>query len=375
MVHAMEIHGPESMKGFYEEQHVNDLPIPFVPTCTSYDTVVSDTYSDAYNCLTYTDEDVLAADQQRSGLLVQQPRVDLVSGGAEELANSLLNTHRDYRLAVLSTVSQSVQNLDPQCNVVETLSNYSTRNNNTSIVVSTPSEAWQIHSGANTPVVTSGLVSVNIGNAIGQAGTILGVDTGNGTAVGSVGLSSVNSSSHQHHIHHHHSSHHHNHQQQQQQISGGSSHTRGSSSSSSGSTSSGSATKPKRRRVQTSAQRKAANVRERRRMFHLNEAFDELRKRLPAFNYEKRLSRIETLRLAMTYIGFMKEVTIGKDPCNIELQKYKKIGSLDGCDLDDDDDDDDEHSIEDTHRKSHKRQKKIGLYSKDKQGLKVFENI
>lgn len=75
------------------------------------------------------------------------------------------------------------------------------------------------------------------------------------------------------------------------------------SSVSSVTTSSG---KPKRRRVQSLTQRKAANIRERRRMFHLNTAFDELRKRLPAFNYEKRLSRIETLRLAMTYIGFMK---------------------------------------------------------------------
>ena len=75
------------------------------------------------------------------------------------------------------------------------------------------------------------------------------------------------------------------------------------SSTSSLTTSSG---KPKRRRVQSLTQRKAANIRERRRMFHLNTAFDELRKRLPAFNYEKRLSRIETLRLAMTYIGFMK---------------------------------------------------------------------
>ena len=78
-----------------------------------------------------------------------------------------------------------------------------------------------------------------------------------------------------------------------------------SSTSSRGSTSAN-VNKPKRRRVQSMPQRKAANVRERRRMFHLNSAFDELRKRLPAFTYEKRLSRIETLRLAMTYIGFMK---------------------------------------------------------------------
>lgn len=57
-------------------------------------------------------------------------------------------------------------------------------------------------------------------------------------------------------------------------------------------------------------------------MFHLNEAFDELRKRLPAFNYEKRLSRIETLRLAMTYISFMKEVSVGHDPKCIKLKPH-----------------------------------------------------
>lgn len=93
-----------------------------------------------------------------------------------------------------------------------------------------------------------------------------------------------------------------------------------SSSSSSSSTSTTNPGKPKRRRVQSVTQRKAANVRERRRMFHLNTAFDELRKRLPAFNYEKRLSRIETLRLAMTYIGFMKDVTMGEDPRKVKLR-------------------------------------------------------
>lgn len=90
--------------------------------------------------------------------------------------------------------------------------------------------------------------------------------------------------------------------------------------------------KPKRKRVQSVIQRKAANVRERRRMFHLNEAFDELRKRLPAFNYEKRLSRIETLRLAMTYIAFMKDVSDGKEPDNVKLLEIqrKSDSSLDG---------------------------------------------
>ncbi|KAM3928040.1 fer3-like protein [Leptodactylus fuscus] len=66
--------------------------------------------------------------------------------------------------------------------------------------------------------------------------------------------------------------------------------------------------RPKRKRVITYAQRQAANIRERKRMFNLNEAFDLLRKKVPTFAYEKRLSRIETLRLAIVYISFMTEL-------------------------------------------------------------------
>ncbi|XP_077363770.1 protein Fer3-like [Festucalex cinctus] len=64
----------------------------------------------------------------------------------------------------------------------------------------------------------------------------------------------------------------------------------------------------KRRRIITVVQRRAANVRERKRMFSLNEAFDALRKKVPTFAYEKRLSRIETLRLAIVYISFMRDL-------------------------------------------------------------------
>uniref|UniRef100_A0A668V0A7 BHLH domain-containing protein n=1 Tax=Oreochromis aureus TaxID=47969 RepID=A0A668V0A7_OREAU len=67
-------------------------------------------------------------------------------------------------------------------------------------------------------------------------------------------------------------------------------------------------TKAKRRRIITVVQRQAANVRERKRMFSLNEAFDELRRKVPTFAYEKRLSRIETLRLAIVYISFMMDL-------------------------------------------------------------------
>ncbi len=63
-----------------------------------------------------------------------------------------------------------------------------------------------------------------------------------------------------------------------------------------------------RRRVPTIAQRKAANVRERKRMYNLNKAFDILRQRVPRFAYEKNLSRIETLRLAMGYMEFMADI-------------------------------------------------------------------
>ena len=41
--------------------------------------------------------------------------------------------------------------------------------------------------------------------------------------------------------------------------------------------------RPKRKRVITYAQRQAANIRERKRMFNLNEAFDQLRRKGPTF--------------------------------------------------------------------------------------------
>jgi len=71
-----------------------------------------------------------------------------------------------------------------------------------------------------------------------------------------------------------------------------------------------------------SDQRKKANIRERKRMFNLNEAFDSLRKVLPTFTYEKRLSRIETLRLAIIYIDFLTKFLQGKNPQDISLVKF-----------------------------------------------------
>uniref|UniRef100_A0A8C7A0W9 BHLH domain-containing protein n=1 Tax=Nothoprocta perdicaria TaxID=30464 RepID=A0A8C7A0W9_NOTPE len=52
-------------------------------------------------------------------------------------------------------------------------------------------------------------------------------------------------------------------------------------------------------------QRHAANIRERKRMLSINSAFDELRCHVPTFPYEKCLSKIDTLRLAITYIALI----------------------------------------------------------------------
>ncbi|KAM6421651.1 helix-loop-helix protein 13-like [Rhynochetos jubatus] len=61
--------------------------------------------------------------------------------------------------------------------------------------------------------------------------------------------------------------------------------------------------------------RHAANIRERKRMLNINSAFDELRCHVPTFPYEKRLSKIDTLRLAIAYIALLGEILLsGCDP-------------------------------------------------------------
>ena len=81
--------------------------------------------------------------------------------------------------------------------------------------------------------------------------------------------------------------------------------------------------KPTRKRIITHEQRHAANVRERRRMVSLNDAFDILRRSVPTFSYEKKLSRIETLRLAITYMAFLSDVLAGKNPKDVKLLRSR----------------------------------------------------
>ncbi|XP_038044992.1 pancreas transcription factor 1 subunit alpha-like [Patiria miniata] len=60
--------------------------------------------------------------------------------------------------------------------------------------------------------------------------------------------------------------------------------------------------------VQQVHQRQAANLRERKRMQSINDAFEGLREHIPTLPYEKRLSKVDTLKLAIGYINFLAEM-------------------------------------------------------------------
>ena len=54
--------------------------------------------------------------------------------------------------------------------------------------------------------------------------------------------------------------------------------------------------------------RKAANARERKRMNGLNDAFERLREHIPDLGNDRKLSKFETLQMAQTYIGALREL-------------------------------------------------------------------
>ncbi|CAD6189008.1 unnamed protein product [Caenorhabditis auriculariae] len=63
--------------------------------------------------------------------------------------------------------------------------------------------------------------------------------------------------------------------------------------------------------VEDEGDRQTANVRERKRMCNINVAFIELRNYIPTFPFERRLSKIDTLNLAIAYIN-MSSMESGK---------------------------------------------------------------
>lgn len=71
-------------------------------------------------------------------------------------------------------------------------------------------------------------------------------------------------------------------------------------------------------------QRQAANLRERKRMLSINEAFEGLRAHIPTLPYEKRLSKVDTLRLAIGYISFLTELVEN------DMQSKENIGQYPG---------------------------------------------
>ncbi|CAG7721282.1 unnamed protein product [Allacma fusca] len=90
-------------------------------------------------------------------------------------------------------------------------------------------------------------------------------------------------------------------------------------------------TNRKRRRrcpQQQVQQRQAANMRERKRMQSINDAFEGLRAHIPTLPYEKRLSKVDTLGLAIGYINFLSEVVktdAGSDARGPEPEPPKKV--------------------------------------------------
>ena len=83
--------------------------------------------------------------------------------------------------------------------------------------------------------------------------------------------------------------------------------------------------KRKRRRIISPTQRVAANLRERRRMVNLNDAYDGLRTLLPTFTHEKNLSRVHTLKLAVDYISFMKDMLTAESSSQSASEEEKLL--------------------------------------------------
>lgn len=76
--------------------------------------------------------------------------------------------------------------------------------------------------------------------------------------------------------------------------------------------------------------RMKANARERCRMHMLNDALEELRRVIPGYSSDQKLSKIETLRLARNYISALTEALKinSSQPLNIESQSFINESSV-----------------------------------------------
>lgn len=79
-------------------------------------------------------------------------------------------------------------------------------------------------------------------------------------------------------------------------------------------------------------------MRERRRMQSINDAFEGLRLQLPTLPYEKKISKVDTLKMAISYINFLTDLLNkdtrynGQSASNKEIKKFiyvfKNFGQL-----------------------------------------------
>ena len=74
-------------------------------------------------------------------------------------------------------------------------------------------------------------------------------------------------------------------------------------------------------------QRHAANVRERRRMRTINEAFEMLRTHVPSTCEDRKLSKVDTLKMAIRYIGELSALLhrCGEDVTKGAKRKHNKV--------------------------------------------------
>lgn len=84
-----------------------------------------------------------------------------------------------------------------------------------------------------------------------------------------------------------------------------------------------------KKQTRKSIQRQAANMRERKRMKTINDAFEGLRAKVPfATESDKKLSKVDTLRLAVEYIQYLANIL---ESCGVSTaSKRKRMGESNG---------------------------------------------
>ena len=73
------------------------------------------------------------------------------------------------------------------------------------------------------------------------------------------------------------------------------------------------------------------NERERNRVRHINSTFERLRKHLPSTGRKRKLSKVDTLRTAIRYIGHLQDILDQNEPLNSKTSDKKDSKVSDNC--------------------------------------------